>query len=70
MIGADKGINIDLALFGTNIISGIITRGEKGTLHVKCHALTYFCNSGGYLPYILLETLSSVFKVIVNSSGM
>jgi hypothetical protein len=32
------------------------TRGAKGALHVKCHTLTSFMNSGGDLPYILLET--------------
>ncbi|PLW22709.1 hypothetical protein PCASD_13730 [Puccinia coronata f. sp. avenae] len=36
--------------------SSIDTRGEEGALPRECHRLTFFCNSGGYLPYILLET--------------
>jgi superfamily II DNA helicase RecQ len=31
-----------------------ITRGEEGALPKECHSLTFFCNSGGYLPYIFL----------------
>jgi hypothetical protein len=35
---------------------GGITRGEEGALPRECHSLTFFCNSGGYLPYIFLWT--------------
>jgi hypothetical protein len=31
-----------------------ITGGEEGALPRECHSLTFFCNSGGYLPYIFL----------------
>jgi hypothetical protein len=30
------------------------SRGEEGALPKECHSLTFFCNSGGYLPYIFL----------------
>jgi hypothetical protein len=32
----------------------LFTRGEEGALPKECHSLTFFCNSGGYLPYIFL----------------
>jgi hypothetical protein len=31
-----------------------LTRGEEGALPRECHSLTFFCNSGGHLPYIFL----------------
>jgi hypothetical protein len=30
------------------------TRGEEGALPREFNSLTFFCNSGGYLPYIFL----------------
>jgi hypothetical protein len=40
--------------FITYHLLAMITRGEGGALPRKCHSLTCFCNSGGYLPYIFL----------------